>query len=589
LPAADTVQLDKALQLHRQGKLEAAEKIYRHILADQPDHRDALNNLGILLRMQDRTEDAIAVLHHLTNIAPEFAEAWNSYGRALTSAGRLEDARAALQRALSINPELVVAHLNIAFTFELSGDLEQAAASIHRYLAAHPDNPEALERLGCYLHDLGHDEDALKALRQSVELAPDRHSALIALAFALEKSEQYEDAIANRKRALIIAPDDVECLGDMAISLERLGQIDEAITARKRTIALAPQDAASMGDLGRLLTENDEDGEAAGWFERALNLAPDAPRIHFNHALYLLRRGEYEQGWAEHEWRQEFASLKDIFPDYPQPRWDGSSLAGKTIFLHGEQGAGDTIQFSRFVPEVARQAAKVILGVREPLARLLAPLPGVDQIITDPLDLPDFDVRCSLLSLPHHLRVDPDSDPSKVPYLANTGSFPVQISDGKLNVGLVWGGSPTHKNDHNRSLTLSQLKPFLDITGCRFHNLQVDDRKLEISADGLSDHVLDMTDNIRDLADTADLIAQLDLVIAVDTSVAHLAGAMGTPVWILLPKPADWRWLRDREDSPWYPTARLFRQTKRGDWEDVIERVASELEAYSLRQAGRLN
>ena len=589
MPAADTTQLDKALQLHHEGELEAAEKIYRHILAEEPDHRDALNNLGILLRMQDRTDDAIAVLHHLTNIAPKFPEAWNTYGRALTSADRLDDAIAALQTALSINPDLVVAHLNIAYVHERSGDYDKAAASIHRYLPVHPDNPEAWERLGFYQLALGENDEALITLRHAVDLAPDRHSGLIVLAIGLEKSDQFEEAISIRKRALRILPDDAKSIGDLAISLERLNQIDEAIAARRRAVALDLQDATSMGDLGRLLTENDQDAEAAEWFERALNLAPEAPRIHFNHALYLLRRGEYEQGWAEHEWRQKFSSLRNIFPDNPQPIWDGGSLTGKTLFLHGEQGAGDTIQFARYIPRVARQAAKVILGVRAPLARLLAPLPGIDQIITDPWDLPDFDVRCSLMSLPYHLRVDPDNDPETTPYLVRSGNTSIQVDNDKLNVGLVWGGSPTHKNDHNRSLTLSQLKPVLNTTGCRFHNLQVDDRKLEISANDLSDVVVDMTDNIRDLADTADMIVQLDLVIAVDTSVAHLAGAMGKPVWILLPNPADWRWLRNRDDTPWYPTVRLFRQTMRGEWEDVIERVVTELAAYSNLYAGRLS
>ncbi|MBT4018186.1 MAG: tetratricopeptide repeat protein [Alphaproteobacteria bacterium] len=584
MPETDISPLDKALQLHKSGQLQAAEAAYRQILQDNPADRDALNNLGILLRMQGRLNEALIVLQQLTSLNPDFPEAWNSYGRALTAAGRTQEALTVLNKALTINPDLVAVHLNIAHAHESNGDIDQATKALHRYLKVEPDNPEALARLGCYLYALGHGKDALQALTRSNDLAPDNADTLINLAMVQEQLGHYGEAVASRTQALGINPHDAECFSDLAISLERLGRIEDAIAARREAVDLAPQVAGFMGDLGRLLTENGADEEAGMWFDRALAVDPQAARVHFNKALFLLRRGEFEAGWAEHEWRLKFSSLADIFPEHSQPYWDGSDLAGKTIFLHGEQGWGDTIQCARFIYQVSQLAGRVVLGIREPLARLFECLPGVDQIITDPLDLPHFDVRCSLLSLPYFFKADLTSIPDTEPYLTAPGNRPAFVDKDNFNIGLVWGGSPTHKNDHNRSVSLSILKPLLDIKGCVFHSLQVDDRRQDIGREGLSEQITDAGADLVDLADTADLIMELDLVITVDTSVAHLAAALGKPVWIMLAEPADWRWLRDRDDSPWYSGVQLFRQTKRGEWADVIELLVARLPSLLAHQ-----
>jgi tetratricopeptide (TPR) repeat protein len=584
LPETERSPLDQALQLHQSGQLQAAEAAYRQFLQDHPGDRDALNNLGILLRAQGRLNEALIVLQQLTAQNPDFPEAWNSYGRALTTAGQTVEALAALNKALVLNPNLIAAHLNIAHAHEKIGDIDQATKALHRYLKVEPDNPEALARLGWYLYALGHGKDALQALNRSNDLAPDNADTLVNLAMVQEQLGQYNDAVGTRTQALGINPHDAECFSDLAISLERLGRIDDAIAARREAVDLAPQDPGFMGDLGRLLTENGADKEAGEWFDKALTVDPQAAHVHFNKSLYLLRLGEFAAGWAEHEWRLKFSSLVDIFPEHSQPYWDGSDLAGKTIFLHGEQGWGDTIQCARFIHRVSQQAERVVLGVREPLGRLFQCLPGVDQIITDPLDLPHFDVRCSLLSLPYFFKVDLMTLAGTDPYLTAPGNRSGIVNQDNFNIGLVWGGSPTHKNDHNRSVPLSILKPLLDIKGSTFHSLQVDERRQDMEREGLSDQIADAGADLVDLADTADLIMELDLVITVDTSVGHLAAALGKPVWIMLPEPADWRWLRDRDDSPWYPTVLLFRQKKRGEWSDVIESVAVRLQTLLPHQ-----
>jgi Flp pilus assembly protein TadD len=589
LPPPAEKLLDEAIQLHRSGSLEAAEQTYRRILVAAPNDRDALNNLGILLRNMGRLNESIETLQTAIRQHPTFPEARNSLGLALIQAGRFAEALAVLDQALAIQPDFTIAHKNIAFAHERSGQLEAALKSIRHYLTFKPDDAEALNSLGFYLIQSGQPNPALQALTRAVELAPAWPAPLINLAMVLERLDQYADAIDVRKRAMVLNPGDGECLSDLAISEERLGRIDDAIQSRRLYIDLTPEDAHAKADLGRLLTEAGLDDEAARWFDQALALAPEEPRIHFNKGLFLLRKGVFAEGWAEHEWRLKFASLTGLFPAYPQPYWDGSDLAGKTIFLHGEQGWGDTIQCARYVPQVAAMTARVVLGVREPLARLLSDLPGVDQLITDPDDLPDFDVRCSLLSLPHFFGADETTLPANVSYLKGPGNLVPKVTSGHLDVGLVWGGSPTHKNDHNRSMDLADLKPLLNVEGCIFHSLQVDGRRQDIAHAGLQELVLDTGATLEDLADTADAITGLDLVITVDTAVAHLAGALGKPVWILLAEPSDWRWLRDREDSPWYPTARLFRQKRRGDWSSVVGDVTNELGHLAKSQAGRLS
>jgi tetratricopeptide (TPR) repeat protein len=499
--------LDQAIHLHRAGRWADAEAIYRRILAADPDNRDGLNNLGILLRIQDRLQESLEVLNRAIELHRDFPEAWNSLGISLTWANQYNEALAAFNRAASLKPDFHAVTKNVAVLYEKAGELAQAAETLQDYLRACPDDASAWDTLGILNH--------------------------------------------------------------------KLNRLDKAETACRASLALDPDNFATWNNLALSLEQQLRTDEALACLDKALDLQPSMPRLQYNRAMLLLSLGDFKQGWPAFEWRLQQPERQGAFPNSPQSVWDGTSLAGQTILLHGEQGWGDTLQFLRYLPMVAPQAGRVILYCRVELASLIKDIPEIDEIASDPLNLPDFDVRCSLLSLPYFFKTRPDTIPAPIslPHQAE-----VHQAGEKLKVGLVWGGSPDHNNDRHRSMVLQNLMPVLGIPGCEFHSLQVDDRRQEIGQENLAGKIIDAGAGLKYFADTARVISQLELVITVDTSVAHLAASLGKPVWIMLATPADWRWMQDRDDSPWYPTARLFRQTARGEWGDVIERVSAELQ-----------
>jgi hypothetical protein len=324
--------------------------------------------------------------------------------------------------------------------------------------------------------------------------------------------------------------------------------------------------------------------EAMPCLERAIGLRPDLAIIHWNRAIALLLEGRLTEGWAEAEWR--FAYTPALRRDFPQPAWDGrSDLAGRTILLHAEQGLGDAIQFCRYAPMVAARGGgdRVVLECQPELAALLTTAPGVAQVVRRGDPLPPFELHCPLLSLPHRFGTTLATIPAAVPYLTpdpdKVRAWQSRLAaDGPgRKVGLAWAGSPGHANDRQRSCRLSDFAPLANVPGVTFYSLQLGPTGEQATNPPPGLRLLDPTADLRNFADTAALVANLDLVISVDTAVVHLAGALAKPTWVLLPFNPDWRWLRDREDSPWYPTMRLFRQSERGNWKSTIERVASEL------------
>jgi len=406
---------------------------------------------------------------------------------------------------------------------------------------------------------------------------------------ALQNAHRLKDALKSYDRAIDLDPSLTFAHNNRGNVFRKLGQMDKAIACYSEAIALNPDYAIAhnnRGDVLRMLRRFDE---ALVCFQRAQQIAPDFAGAHQNEYLLSLLVGNFGHGWRKMECRWGSSTFDSPMRNFPQPLWLGdSSLAGKTILLHSEQGFGDTIQFCRYIPMVAARGARVLLEVEEPLLKLLVGIPGLQEIIPKGGRLPEFDVHCPLMSLPLAFDTRLDTIPSATPYLSAPADAPRDWtaaigSKCRPRIGLAWSGNPNQGNDERRSLALSEMKGLLDLDAT-FVSLQKEIRHTDRVPLAQSD-ILNLGESLEDFADTAALISELDLVITVDTSVAHLAGALGKPVWLLLAYIPDWRWLLDRDDSPWYPTARLFRQTESRAWGGVFARVREALVTFVPSEA----
>jgi hypothetical protein len=381
--------------------------------------------------------------------------------------------------------------------------------------------------------------------------------------------------------ALRIDPGVAEAHNARGTILQQLGRVREAKKAHERAIALRPDFAEALNNLGVLLRKDGETAAALRRYAQAIEIKPDYADAHWNRAVTCLLIGRFEEGWEEFEWRWQVPNFPSARRNFAPPLWRGEALAGKTILLHAEQGLGDALQFLRYVPMVQAGGGRVVFEVQRELARLAKTLAGRPELVVRGEPLPPFDYHAPLLSLPRAFRTSLASIPADVPYLhadpADVAVWRDRIPDTEeLKVGIVWAGSRTHVNDRNRSLDPALLDALLKVAGAKFYSLQLGGNALP------GRDVVDLSPWLRDFADTAAAVACLDLVVTVDTSVAHVAGAVGAPVWVLVPKAPDWRWLLERDDSPWYPTMRLFRQSKESDWRPVLARVAQELRKLTV-------
>ena len=408
------------------------------------------------------------------------------------------------------------------------------------------------------------------------------------IANALEKQGKKAEATTRYEQVIAAEPSHAAAHSYLGYLKQENGQIAEAIVHYQKSLKINSNQAETNLYLGSALEEQGQVAEAIDFYNKAIQLRPNSPNWRLRLALALLLTGNYERGFAEYESRWQTEQLDRRY--FEQPLWDGSDLQGKTILLHPEQGFGDTIQFIRYAPLVKQKGGKVIVACHVLLKRLFEGVAGVDRVGVRPSDLVDFQVQAPLLSLPRILGTTLENIPANIPYLASQQDFKFSLDpNNKLKVGLVWAGGPLHRNNHQRSCKLSDFVKFVDVPGVSFYSLQKDLSAGDSLQDSCASRTLlkqhqieDLSEHFVDFADTAAIILQLDLVICVDTSVAHLAGALGKPVWILLSFVPDWRWMLEREDSPWYPTVRLFRQQKAGDWDGVCDRIKAAL----LERAG---
>jgi Flp pilus assembly protein TadD len=441
-----------------------------------------------------------------------------------------------------VNPSPV--DLQAALELHRNGRLGEAEAMYRRALAGDPNNPSALHLLGVVLHQNKRSAEGVLFIQRAISIAPQVPAFHNNLGEALRELDRCEEAIASYQRALKLKPDYPEALNNIGGEYGRLARMPESIACLRQCIALAPHD-------------------------------PDA---HWNLAVALLLVGDWIPGWNEFEWRLQRPESPGRI--YPQPVWSGQPLAGKTLLLWSEQGFGDMVQFFRFVSVAKRLGGRVILDVQSPLASLLAAQNVADAVYANGDALPPFDYHAALMSMPRILRTTIETLPRQVPYLqpdpVRAAMWAARLKkDTTRKIGLAWAGRPEHHNNRRRSIRPELLRPLSAMKDVTFVTIQP--RPANAPPPPAELAIMDPGMELADFADTAALISQLDLVISVDTSVAHLAGALGKPVWLLLPFSPDWRWLMLREDSPWYPTMRLFRQRRLGNWDDVMGRVVKEL------------
>jgi tetratricopeptide (TPR) repeat protein len=567
--------LGNALQV--QGRLDEAVASYERALTINPGYAEAHSNLGIALKAQGKLDEAVTSYERALTINPGYAEAHSNLGNALQVQGKLDEAMACYKRALTINPGYAEAHSNLGNALQVQGKLDEAMACYKRALTINPGYAEAHDNLGNALQAQGKVDEAMACYKRALTINPDYADAHYNLGNALQVQGKAEEAVASYERALTINPGYAEAHSNLGSALQAQGKVDEAMACYKRALTINPGYAEAHSNLGIALKAQGKLDEAVASYERALTINPGYAEARWNLSLTQLLQGDFAVGWRNYESRY---FLKWRPRNFPQPLWHGESLNGARILLHAEQGLGDSLQFLRYVPIVQAAGGAVVLDLPEPLFRIAAGMSSDFVLKTSGEPLPPFDWQCPLMSLPLALGTTLETIPATVPYLtvpeealhsAASRSWP---KDG-LRVGLVWAGNPTQLNDLNRSVPLSILKPLLDIEGIHFFSLQMGSANVQLAA--AQAPIVDLAPAIGDFADTAALIAHLDLVIAVDTSVVHLAGALAKPVWVLLSFASDWRWLLDREDSPWYPTARLFRQSRQGDWQSVIKQVRTQL------------
>ncbi|HYC14340.1 MAG TPA: tetratricopeptide repeat protein, partial [Stellaceae bacterium] len=450
---------------------------------------------------------------------------------------------------------------------------------LRRALALDPQHYDALNNLGLVLDRLGRREEAEEMLRRAIEAAPGRGEAVTNLASLLRVAKRPADAEAVLRAALPGLERYPGVLRELGMAAEKQERYEEAIELYERAIALDPDDGDSRECLGSMLLSLARYEEAQAAYEAAIARKPEIPNPHFSRGCILLLQQDYPRGWPEYERRLEIEGMAAILAQAPGPRWTGDPLAGRRILLRGEQGAGDTILFARYVPEVAALGAEVVLEVQAPLKRLMSRLAGVREIVTPAEPVPPHDLQAMLGSLPLLLG---RGAPTGAPYLSAEPERAAYWRERlgprrKPRVGLVWAGNPKQASDPQRSIGLAPLTPLLDIEGVEFLSLQAGLRSADIAALGLGKRLRDISGELTDYAETAAALAEIDLLISSDTSAPHLAGALGRPCWALLSYSPDWRWQHGRSDSPWFSSLRLFRQPRLGDWASVVQEVAAAL------------
>ncbi|MDZ4870402.1 MAG: tetratricopeptide repeat protein [Alphaproteobacteria bacterium] len=605
--------LQSAVRLLQSGQADEAKRLLADLLAREPNNADALALTGLAHAHRNENEDAARFMSRALVLNPHHAATLFNYANVLRKLGRWSDAEQAYARVIAIKPDHIEARRNRGHMLaEMKRDVD-ALAVLDRVPT---ENIQTLTLRAKLRMNADRASDAFADFELIVALDPQNWEAWNNRGILLDKVERYEDALKSYDRALALAPNDGNVLHNRGAVLLCLSRFDEALPLFEHLIATDPDHADNWSCHGVALASLMRLEEALASFEKGLELDPDSlrarngkgmalvalgrpdkaipeykkaaalhvgnPMTHGNLAFAELVSGNLTDGFANYEWRRKDGPIGKSQRDYPQPEWTGENLAGKTLLLHPEQGLGDVVQFGRFVPVLAAQGAHVILETPPALTTLMRSLDGNHTIVGTGDRLPPFDLHAPLMSVAHRLDVTLETIPAAVPYLhadqTKRGAWREKLAPLKgKRVGICWSGHRIHRNDHARSIPFAAFQAALGVPDMSFISLQREVRDADEAQLRAQSNISDWMNEVSDFADTAALIAELDMVVTVDTSVAHVAGALGKPVWILITSAPDWRWLLNRQDSPWYPTARLFRQPTIGDWRSVITDVREAL------------
>ncbi|MFL9863999.1 tetratricopeptide repeat protein [Paraburkholderia fungorum] len=607
---------DRAFAAHRDGRLDDAERGYRATLDGNPVHVDALHLLGVLRHQQGQHAEAAELVRRAVNLRPEDAALQLNLGNALKALGQIDDAIEQFRNALTLAPSFPMAHYNLGNAYASVGRHEDAADAFEKSLRLQPNDASSHNNLGNALHALGRHPEAIASFQRALELRPGHAGALNNMGMSLNALERADEAIRHFQAALAAEPRFVAAHFNLANTLDATGRHGEAVASFQAALALQPNLPPTIFGLGNALASLGRHAQALPYLERAvgldpqfalawlslgtahqalgahaaavrafdqaLRLRPDLASAHMNRALAWLALRDFARGLPEYEWRLQTTAQPVI---QTLPRWHGEPIEQRTLLVHAEQGFGDTLQFVRFVPLAAQRAARVVLEVQPQLLPLLAPAAHAWRVtlIAQGAPRPAADLQCPLLSLPLALGTSYDTIPARAPYLSAPPAYGRKWrgslgGHAKRKIGIAWSGRI--QQNETRSMPIAALAPLFALEGIDWIVLQpelsAEERAaLDTHPRAASIHRLDK--RIGDFADTAAIIERLDAVVSIDTSIAHLAGALKKPLWLMLPFAADWRWFVGETRSPWYPGATLLRQPQPGAWGDVVEAVANEL------------
>ena len=584
----------RATAYHKEGQLGEAAKLYTDVIALMPKHIDALRLLGALYLQTQQADEAITTLQSARKLAPTRWDILNNLGTALAFKQRFAEAADAYRQAVKVKPDYTEALNNLGNALRDLGQSDEAIQCYSKVLQQDPKHLPALANLGTLLRAAGRFDDAIQHYQKAAILFPNDFRIFNNLGNLLRESGRAAESIAHYERALQLNPNCVDAYINLGTAQRDLNKVDEAKASLDEALRLKPDSAEAHINYGALHQDSNDKAAAQAHYEKALNTMPDSVDAQWNTALIKLAQGDYSEGWRLHEVGLGHDGKRGPATFHGR-RWQGEPLNGKRLLIWSEQGLGDSLQFIRYAEQCKAQGAHVMVLCPASLQRVLATNAHIDEVLIKARE-EDYDYHVPMMSLPFMFGTMVDSIPAKTPYLHVSAEYrdkwAAKLPDSDaFKVGLVWAGNPRKGQvnltqvDKRRSMALSHLMPLLDLTqeapSLQFYNLQMDEAAKQIDELGLKDKFINPMPHVSDFMDTAAIMDRLDLIISVDTSVVHLAGAMNKPVWVLSRHDACWRWLENREQSPWYPSARVFGQPSPGDWASVVEKVRQEL----LKQA----